>query len=283
VNHYLPCDLCGSKDSRFLLDSPRLDGPLVECRGCGLRYVGRRNAQLAFGREGSHETADRVRQANLSFRHLRLEEEHRLALLNARWRLELIRKLRPSGSLLEIGCARGEFLQTAKEHFDARGVEPNPDLADFAGKVAPVCRETIERTPWSGFDVIASFHVIEHVDSPNQFVRAAAERLKPGGLIVIETPDIESMAFRIFRSRWRQFIPEHYFFFTPRTMRRLLTQNGLSADRIMKVGKYASVELICNRLSRYSPWIRSAGPFSRLTFRINPMDIMLAVGTRQGP
>jgi 2-polyprenyl-3-methyl-5-hydroxy-6-metoxy-1,4-benzoquinol methylase len=262
------------------MDSPRLDGPLVQCVHCGLRYVGRRNTQLAFGRNGTHHTAEKLQQANIQFQHLRLEEEHRLAMLNAAWRLDLIRKLRPSGSLLEIGCARGEFLQAAKQHFDARGVEPNPGLAEHAGKVAPVYQDTIENTPWSGFDVIASFHVIEHVDSPSQFVRAAAERLKPGGLIVLETPNIESLAFKIFRSKWRQFIPEHYFFFDPATIRTLLNQNGMAAGPTKMVGKYASLELIFNRLSRYSSWFRSAGPLARLTFRINPLDIMLAVGTR---
>ena len=242
---------------------------------CGFHYVGTRKSKLTFGKDKAEETAEKIRAANQQFRYLRLEEEHRLALLNAKWRLKLIRKIQPSGKLLEIGCARGDFLQVARESFDAYGVEPNPELAESASKIAPVHRDIIERTPWSGFDVAASFHVIEHVDSPRSFIAAAAERLKPGGLLVIETPNIDALPYKILKARWRQFIPEHYFFFNPKTMTRLLSNHGLKLERTVRIGKHASVDLILNRLSRHLPWIPRVEGFSRLTFRVNPMDIML--------
>jgi 2-polyprenyl-3-methyl-5-hydroxy-6-metoxy-1,4-benzoquinol methylase len=253
----------------------RLDGPLVECRKCGFRYVGQRKAGLTFGNEPPEITTARVRAANTQFRYLRLEEEHRLAVLNARWRLELIRTVTPSGRLLEVGCARGDFLRVARDYFDACGVEPNPELAAASIQAAPVYQDVIERTPWSDFDVIASFHVIEHVDSPRSFIRASAEKLKCGGLLVIETPNIDSLPYKIFRDGWRQFIPEHYFFFSPRTISRLLSDSGLKAERVMTIGKYASLNLIADRLSRYVPWIPSVNGFSHVTFRVNPRDIML--------
>ena len=280
---YISCDVCGAENPRFILNSPGLDGPLVGCVKCGFRYVGTRRKKLTFGLDNATDIADKLRTANTPFRYLRLEEEHRLALLNAKWRLDLIRKLRPGGKLLEVGCGRGDFVSVARESFDAYGVEPNPELAESASKVVPVHPDVIERTPWSGFDVIASFHVIEHVDSPRSFVRAAAERLKPGGLLALETPDIDSLPYKIFKSRWRQFIPEHYFFFDAKTMTRLLSEHGLKLESSMRIGKYASLDLIFNRLSRYLPWIPQANGFSRLTFRMNPMDIMLVFATRPYP
>jgi 2-polyprenyl-3-methyl-5-hydroxy-6-metoxy-1,4-benzoquinol methylase len=269
--------LCGAVNPRYLLTSPGLDGPLVECLGCGLRYVGERRSHLAFGAETPDVTAKRVGDANVHFKQLRFDEEQRLALLNAKWRLNLIRRFRPSGKLLEVGCARGEFLRVARESFDVYGVEPNPDLAQSASSIAPVHCDTIEKTPWADFDVMATFHVIEHVDSPRRFVDAMARRLKPGGLVFIETPDIRSLPFRILGKRWRQFIPEHYFFFDPQTMEKLLAGCGLKVERIMRVGKYASVNLILNRLSRYIPALKSADAASGMTFRVNPLDIILIV------
>jgi 2-polyprenyl-3-methyl-5-hydroxy-6-metoxy-1,4-benzoquinol methylase len=273
---YSSCDLCGAGNPRFLLNSPGLDGPLVECVDCGFRYVGRRRSALVFGNQAAEETAAQLQAANQNFKHLRLEEEHRLAVLNARWRADLIRSITPSGKLLEIGCARGDFLRVAREWFDVRGVEPSPELADSAQQVAPVYRDTIERTPWSGFDVVASFHVIEHVDSPRSFIAAAVQRLKPGGLLVIETPNIDSLPFKVLKSKWRQFIPEHYYFFSPQTLSRLLAAHQLKVEKLTMVGKYASAALIMNRLGRYFPWLPSLNGFSPLTFRVNPMDIMLA-------
>jgi 2-polyprenyl-3-methyl-5-hydroxy-6-metoxy-1,4-benzoquinol methylase len=278
---YAPCDICGAANPRFVLESPGLDGPLVECGQCGLRYVGSRRSPLAFGHASAEETAAQVRAANRQFRYLRLEEEHRLALLNARWRLDFIRKLKDSGRLLEVGCARGDFLSVAREIFDVYGVEPNPELADASSAVAPVHRDIIERTPWRDFDVVASFHVIEHVDSPSSFISAAAERLKPGGLLVIETPNISSFPFKLLKSKWRQFIPEHYFFFDPKTISLLLETHGLSVRTVENIGKYASIGLILNRLSRYLPWLPDLNGIGGVTFRVNPMDIMLVCATKK--
>jgi len=280
-SRYIPCDLCGTPNPRFILNSSSLDGPLVECVNCRFRYVGNRSSALVFGKHTAGETAANLRAANQNFRYLRLEEEHRLGLLNARWRLDLIRQLKPSGRLLEVGCARGEFLQVAREWFEVCGVEPNPDLADCSSTVAQVYRDTIERTPWSGFDVVASFHVIEHLDSPRSFVRAAADRLNPGGLLVIETPNIDSLPFKLLKSRWRQFIPEHYFFFSPASISRLLSEQGLTVESTASIGKYASLDLIVNRLSRYLPWLPNLNGFARFTFRINPMDIMLVFASKR--
>jgi 2-polyprenyl-3-methyl-5-hydroxy-6-metoxy-1,4-benzoquinol methylase len=283
------CDLCGADNPRTVLVSSQLDGPLVQCGNCGLHYVGWRRSQLTFGSGGgdASDVAERVQAANSGIRNLRLEEEHRLGILNARWRLDLIRQFRSAGRLLEVGCARGDFLSVARDVFDVFGVEPNPSLADDAEKVAPIYRDVIETLPWNDFDVVASFHVIEHVDSPKRFVAAMAERIKPGGLLVLETPDIHSLPFRLMKAKWRQFIPEHYFFFDQASMTRLLSENGFKVERIVQIGKHASAALILNRLSRYLPFLRPLEDnaerlgISRLTFRVNPLDIMLAFAVRK--
>jgi 2-polyprenyl-3-methyl-5-hydroxy-6-metoxy-1,4-benzoquinol methylase len=284
----IPCDLCGHDKPDFILQSRGLDGPLVRCPSCGLYYVGARSSRLAFEENASAaETVARVRQANRNFRDLDRSEERRLALLNSRWRVDLIRRYCPAGRLLEVGCARGDFLEIAREVFDVEGVEPNPELAGSARHVAPVHCGLLESSTSRGFDIAASFHVIEHVESPRRFVHQLSERVRPGGWVVIETPNINSPAFRLLRSRWRQFIPEHYYFFDPRTVTRLLQSAGLTVEAVSHVGKYASVDLILNRLSRYSRALggliaaaRRAG-VSRLTVRIDPRDIMIVFARRQ--
>jgi len=284
----IPCDLCGSDNPRTVLESAQLDGPLVQCGNCGLFYVGSRRSQLTFGTGGgtTSDVAERVQAANSNIRNLRLEEEHRLGILNARWRLDLIKQFRSSGRLLEVGCARGDFLSVARETFEVSGVEPNPSLADDAEKVAPVYRDVIETLPWRDFDVVTSFHVIEHVDSPKRFVAAMAERTKPGGLIVLETPNIRSFPFQLAKAKWRQFIPEHYFFFDPSTMTRLLSDNGFKVEKIVTIGKHASAALVFNRLSRYFRFLRPIEDYaerlgvSRMTVRLNPLDIMLVFAVR---
>jgi SAM-dependent methyltransferase len=276
------CDLCGAPNPRFVLTSPTLDGPLVECVGCGFRFVGGRRENLAFGALEAKTTAERIREANLIFEDIPRDEERRLNERNARWRMKLIRDVQPGGRLLEVGCGRGDFLRVASERFDVYGVEPNPELARDSAHSAPVHEGLLDGVTWSEFDVVASFHVIEHVDSPSKFVAEMVRRLKPGGVLVIETPDIGSWPFRLLKARWRQFIPEHYYFFDRGSMMELLGREGLSGCRIQRIGKYASPDFILNRLARHLPFVpKSAGSFlGGRMFRLNPFDIMLAIATK---
>ena len=282
----ISCDLCGHDKPVFVLDSAGLDGSLVRCPSCGLYYVGSRRSNLTFGSSDSSAVLDRVREANSRFQNLALDEEHRLAILNARWRLQILRRYCAAGRLLEVGCARGDFLRVAREFFAVEGVEPNPELQASAREAAPVYGGVVETLPSTGFDVAASFHVIEHVDSPKAFLTAMAQRVRPGGIIAIETPNIGSLPFRVFGSRWREFIPEHYYFFDSQTIARLMQCAGLQVEKILSVGKYASVDLILNRLSRYNRLFDVGAALmrtirlSRLTVRINPGDIMLVIARR---
>jgi hypothetical protein len=57
---------------------------------------------------------------------------------------------------------------------------------------------------------------------PGDFLKPSQHEFRTGGLVVIETPNIHSVPFRLLKSRWRQFIPEHYFFFDEKTMGKLL-------------------------------------------------------------
>jgi 2-polyprenyl-3-methyl-5-hydroxy-6-metoxy-1,4-benzoquinol methylase len=283
----IPCDLCGSEDLMPVLESPRLDGPLVRCRKCGFFFVGERRSNLAFGSDSATATTERIRDANRDLRNLAIDEERRLADLNAKARLQFIRQYCPSGRLLEVGCARGDFLRVAREHFVVSGVEPNAELAKDALTVAAIHQGLIETCPESGYDVAASFHVIEHTESPRRFLTAIADRVRPGGWVVLETPNINSVPFRMLKSRWRQFIPEHYFFFDEKTMTKLLEEAGFKVERIRQIGKFASPALILNRVARYFRPFRAVEDLSdrlhlqRLTFHINPRDILIAVASKR--
>ena len=265
-----------------MLAPPSLDGPLMRCRECGLYFVGNRTADLVFGRSGAGDVAARIRDANEGYRDLRRDEERRLNQLNSRWRLDLMKPYCESGRLLEVGCGRGDFMSTARESFEVFGVEPNPELAADARAEGNLFEGLVADAPWSDFDAAVSFHVLEHVDSPRDFVAEIASRVKPGGLLVLETPDIGSWPYRLMRSGWRQFIPEHYFFFDRVTLARLLLDQGFEVQKIVRVGKYASLGFVANRLSRYFPSIGDwSSPGASRVIRLNPFDIMLALATRR--
>jgi SAM-dependent methyltransferase len=289
MSGFIPCDICGDPNPKPVLRSPRLDGPLVECPNCGLRYVGQRKSSLAYGSAAAVQVTERVKAANIRFRNLPPEEEKALASKNAFERLSIVRRFRPSGKLLEVGCGRGYFLEIARDYFTAFGVEPNPELAVVAGEIAPVHQGTIDDMPWGHYDIAVSFHVIEHVDSPKRFLQSISDQLRAGGLLVLETPDIDSIPYRFLKGHWRQFIPEHYYFFDEDTMKKLLNATGFKVLKIGRIGKFANTTLILNRLSRYFSPFRYLESLSRglglssFFFEIDPMDIMIAVAVKNDP
>lgn len=291
---YLPCDLCGRTDARFLMTCERLDGPLVQCRRCGLVYVGERREDFAFSRfdpERSRRLAERVRALAL----VDEEVEAREAPIRERVmqeRLQWVRRFVASGRLLEIGCADGAFLAlAARAGFHAHGVEPDPTTSArarqhtgihvFPGTLADA------QYPAASFDVVVLFHVLEHLDSPRRALQEIHRVLRPGGVVVLETPNIASVWFRLFGRRWRQFIPDHYYFFSPATLTRLLEENGFRVLALTHPRRTVSLRLLADRLRR---WHAPLGRFfmrglARLgweerTLTLRLSDVLLAAARR---
>ncbi len=256
---YLPCDLCGGTDARFLMACERLDGPLVRCRQCGLVYVGERREDFTFSRfdpERSRRLAERVRALELVDEEVEVREAPVREQVMAE-RLRWVQRFIASGRLLEIGCADGAFLKlAARAGFHAHGIEPDPVTSAVARQCSNIVvfPGTLADAPYpaASFDVIVLFHVLEHLDSPRRALHEIHRLLRPGGVIVIETPNIASLWFRLLGRRWRQFIPDHYYFFSPVTLTRLLEESRFRLLALTHPKRIVSLRLLSDRLRRLS-------------------------------
>jgi 2-polyprenyl-3-methyl-5-hydroxy-6-metoxy-1,4-benzoquinol methylase len=196
-------------------------------------------------------------------------------------------KPRESTTLLEIGSSEGLFLEQARNFgYKVMGVEPNEKTAMYARehlgidvRTATLAEAGIES---DSVDIVVMFHVIEHLLDPNFEIAKIRDILKKDGLLVIETPNINSLPFKLLRKKWRQFIPDHYWFFSEKTISSLLEKHGFKILQIKSVGKKVSLQLIFNRLGRWSKFF--AGLLSRIirflgigkkSLYINPQDIMI--------
>jgi len=265
---YPPCDLCGSTESDLVLTTSRLDGPLVRCRDCGLFYVvlpEKKPSERGLRRNpdqggGSQQVASEMVRLAERARELELIDpeveagERPWRELTARERLDDLKRFITKGRFLEIGCSTGEMLAAAGSSFMAMGVEAD----EKTGRIArahglDVFSGTLSDAgfPDRHFDVAAMYHVIEHVSSPHEELRELRRIIKPGGWLVLETPNIATAWYRLLGARWRQIIPDHIFFFTPRTITRLCESSGFEARELRSVGKAMSVRLFINRLGRY--------------------------------
>jgi SAM-dependent methyltransferase len=286
---YAACEVCGAAEPALLLRSPRLDGPLVRCRSCGLMYVGERTADYTFSSSDSGRTqalGDRVTELGIVAAAVE-DAERPLRLGAERERLERVRGWAASGRLLDVGSSIGGFLTVASERYDAWGVEPDPGTASQAREAGlNVLTGTLADVVDRQFDVITMFHVIEHLDSPRAALSHASALLAPGGVIVIETPTVDNLWFRLAPRRWRQLIPDHYFFFSRSTLERLLRETGLQPIDHAKVGRRVSLRFAADRLRRAGVPLagalgRALGPAGGLSVRLNPGDIMQVVARRR--
>ncbi len=130
-------------------------------------------------------------------------------------------------------------------------------------------------------------HVLEHLDSPRRALEQARELLAPGGAILIETPTVDCVWFRVAPRRWRQLIPDHYYFFSRATLTALLASAGLEPLEHIKVSRRVTVRFAADRLRRAG--VPFAGAVTAgverlgvgdLTVRLNPGDIMSMVARR---
>ena len=283
-----PCDACDGTRFRVIYpDHPALDGPLVQCQGCGLVQVNPPRGRYQIADAAGHraraaayaEQAAAVR-ATLQYRP-EIEEAER-AVRERFWaeRLARIERVAPRGRLLEIG-SDGQFLRLAA----ANGTCANAAALYGLELISATLGEV--GFPDRSFDVVAMFHVIEHVPSPRALLGEALRVLRPGGALFAETPDIDTLWFRILGPRWRQLIPDHYWFFSPATLRRLLTRTGYVVDGVARVGKAVSLRLLVNRLERMArmplPALGKLLTRLRLNDRvmwIKPGDIVLATARR---
>lgn len=141
----------------------------------------------------------------------------------------------PPGSVLEIGCGNGRNLTRLRDRgWLVYGQELDPEAVRAAeSRGIPVETGPIEAC-WPGisFDAILFVHVVEHLlDLPGDLAAATA-RLKPGGRVVVITPNPDAPGHRWFGPRWRGLEPpRHLQLLPPATVRSLLEKCGLQILR----------------------------------------------------
>jgi len=203
--------------------------------------------------------------------------------------VDFVRRFVRSGRMLDLGCAYGFFLKEARCHFEVFGIE----LAEHA---AASCREAglnvlsgvanesnMERI--GEVDVITMFDVIEHLPQPREVLALCSRYLKPGGIIVITTGDFASIAARWAGARWRLMTPpQHLWYFTKESLRRMSAQFALSMEYFDYPAKRVPLSLIVFQLQRMlgmrgSP-LTAAG---RIGISVNLFDAIRVVLRKGAP
>lgn len=142
---------------------------------------------------------------------------------------QIIKLGKVKGKILDIGCASGQFLDKFNDKFEKYGIEVS-DLATIAkAKNINVSKDPIENLNFKNdfFDVISAYALIEHLEDPFGFIDKITPWLKPGGLLVLGTNDINSLLNRYRKQYCQDFIPpEHIVLFSHNFYKNFLKQKG---------------------------------------------------------
>jgi SAM-dependent methyltransferase len=143
------------------------------------------------------------------------------------------------GKLLDVGCGSGLFLKHMQAlGWEVSGVEPDRNAAQIArealvhGDVVAGELHQAEFAPES-FDAVTLSHVIEHVPDPDDALAICHRLLRPGGRLVLSTPNSESLGVRRFGRSWLHWDPpRHLQLFNPRTLPQLVSSAGLEIESL---------------------------------------------------
>jgi 2-polyprenyl-3-methyl-5-hydroxy-6-metoxy-1,4-benzoquinol methylase len=163
--------------------------------------------------------------------------------------IDRLRRIVPSGRLLEIGSAYGFFLLEASAHYEVHGVEIADDAAALARargldvRTGSLTRQMLEEV--GPVDVIVMLDVIEHLEDPKATLCRCGEFLRPGGAMVLTTPDFASALARISGKHWRNMTPpQHLWYFTPDSLDKMAAAAGLAVAHIAHPWKRVPVSLV---------------------------------------
>jgi SAM-dependent methyltransferase len=157
------------------------------------------------------------------------------------WLRTLLEFVLPPARVLEIGCAHGGFVAMLRQAgFDACGLELSPSIVNFARDTfdVPVFSGPIEDQPFGPdrFDAVVMMDVMEHLPQPLVTLRRCLDVLKPGGILLVQTPAYpENMSLRQLRATGHKFPqmldPNEHPLLYSRTAARELFQH-LDAEHI---------------------------------------------------
>jgi len=294
---YVKCNLCGADD--YTVRYPKGVAQLhriVRCNRCGLMYA---NPQELVDCErfesDAHPKVFNEAQNRLYFQkqQVQLPDNERV--------LRVLNELFPKrGKLFEIGSFCGIFLNRIRaDGWEVMGLEPDRGIAEYArakyglnitGDLLPN-----PALPDRAFDAVVMLHVIEHMPDPSENLREIHRILKPGGVLVVETPRFDSLMFKLLGRRERSICNcnGHIYFFTVPSLRQLLEKSGFEVVRVDLVGRTLTLERLfyniglITRSARMKRWLASLSTALHLDqFRVhvNARDMQrMYVRARENP
>ncbi|MEK7081173.1 MAG: class I SAM-dependent methyltransferase [Patescibacteria group bacterium] len=257
--------ICQNKNSEIVLEAKGYK--LCKCLSCKIIFVHRDEQKLL----NSKEVYDNYYQK---------ENASRFGIA-IEWIVKAFRFmrackifiLRPKAkSILDIGSGRGWMLYFMKKYFGyetTAGTQIAENAYRFSKeklKLEIYDKDLLELSLGQKFDVITLWHVLEHVQNPEKYVKRIYELLNAKGLLLIEVPNFNSWTRKLTQKHWLALdLKHHLTFFTPSSLTSLLEKYNLKTKKIrtfsLEYSTFTSVQSIVNFItdsdSYFFEWLQN--------------------------
>jgi SAM-dependent methyltransferase len=168
------------------------------------------------------------------------------------------------GRLFDVGAATGLFLDEAqKSGWQVSGIEPSRWAREQARikyglSLHPGSLETFNPNQLV-YDVVTLIDILEHTPNPRLIMEKVNGLLKTKGVLVIVTPDLNSLAARLAGRGWWHFRPGHLGYFNRRSLQHLLDLTGFVVLSWRRYSWSFSLDYLLRRRPFLSPFLKLPG------------------------
>jgi SAM-dependent methyltransferase len=257
----VPCALCGASDTRRLYT--KWGYGIERCRRCGLVYANPRGSEQRILSRYSKDYFWNEYLPTIGAPGGKFEDEWL-----DRWHAPMLQvigeRARGGRRLLEVGTGAGLFLKAAsRAGWDASGVELSSEGVAFARDRLglDVRQERAEQMSFAPgtFDVAVMFDVIEHLFDPRAVLTAIHRALKPGGMLVVTTPNFDALSRFVLGKDWAVLSPlEHMYYYTERTLAAMLEGCGFARSESLRAfGGWGPIQIMNYRYTQNPHGLRA--------------------------